>query len=70
MMTDQRFEQRNAGESAEFNDNMRRWKELLRSLPDVRMEKVDRAKRSLCEDSYEDDGVIEVTLDRLHGDIR
>jgi len=58
------------GETAELNANLRHWKELLRQLPEIRLDKVNDARRALAQDQYDDDGVIEVTIDRLHGEMR
>jgi|GEM_PF-3896797 len=57
-------------ETAQLNANLRHWKALLESLPQVRMEKIRHARHAIEQHQYDDDGIMEVTLDRICSDMR
>ena len=52
-------------ETAELNANLQHWKKLIEGLPEVRVDKIERARQAINEHHYDDDGVVEVTLDRI-----
>lgn len=58
------------GNTAEFNANLRHWKTLIEELPEVRVDKIERARHAIEEHQYDDDGVVEVTLDRLCSEMK
>lgn len=60
----------NTGETAEFNANLHHWKNLIGELPEVRVEKIQHARQAIKDHHYDDDGVVEVTLDRICSEMK
>lgn len=59
-----------SNETAALNANLRRWKQLLTRLPEVRVDKIEHARNAIETHQYDDDGVVEVTLDRLCSEMK
>ncbi len=57
-------------ETNELNANLRHWKKLLKELPDVRVDKINSAKQAIENHQYDDDSVVEVTLERLCSEMK
>jgi len=59
-----------SNETDELNANLRHWKQLLKELPEVRVDKIQDAKRAIENHQYDDDGVVEVTLERICNEMK
>jgi len=55
-----------SGESASIpREELTHWLEAVRDLPDVRMQKVLRARHAIQHHTYDDEGVVDETIERL-----
>jgi hypothetical protein len=59
-----------SNETAALNASLLHWKQLLKGLPEVRFDKIEHARHAIEENQYDDDGVVEVTLDRLYSEMK
>lgn len=50
---------------SEFNDNWLRWKEMVRNMPDVRADKVEQARSAIRGRDYDDESVVDETVERI-----
>ena len=46
------------------------WLEVVHELPDVRMQKVLRARQAILHHAYDDDDVVDKTIERLCVDLK
>jgi len=51
------------------HEEMSRWLEAVRELPDIRTHKVLRARHAIQHDAYDDEAVVDETIERLCHDL-
>ncbi len=53
-----------------MNDNQDRWKRLILAMPEIRTEKVRKVRDALRQYSYEDETVLNKTVDLIGEELR
>lgn len=68
-MSNQRGARKLEATPGSLDDSLKRWKHIIRGLPEVRLDKVRDTRDALRRNSYEGERVLEETVRRLYDDV-